>query len=282
MKVRNILMLIVVVLILIIPVWIFFIAPELTKIPDDFQYKAPILSIDNFYDAEKQDFGGEFYSSTKFSYEAVEKQNGILIIKNIFDVRKFTGEKIFAVERSYGIDPKTGKHTHGYGDKDREGYLFAPRSLKKSQDFVYWHINYDAPANMKFKDEEEINDVTIYRYEAEYKVDQTQDLGHLPGVPEERGVNLDVNLQLWIEPVTGRMVKYEDNTIAYYYDINTKERMHPWNKFNNNFNQISFEEQIKIAKSEKFRLFILKNLIPALLGLMAIILLVIAYVKNEM
>lgn len=280
MKVRNILMLIAIILILIVPVWIFMVVPELTKIPDDFQYTVPILSIDNFYDAEKQDFGGEFYSSTKFSYGVVGKQSGILIIKNIFDVRKFTGEKIFAVERLYGIDPKTGRHTPGYGDKDREGYLFAPRNLKRGQDFVYWHINYDAPAHMKFEGEEEINGLRVYKYETDYHVDQTADLGHLPGVPEERGVNLDINLQLWVEPVTGRMIKYEDKTIAYYYNIITKERIHPWNKFNNNFNAISVEQQVEIAKNEKFKLFIFNYLIPALLVLTIIILFVTAFLRK--
>ncbi len=33
-----------------IPLWIFFIAPFLLKIPDDFHYQADITSVDNFYD----------------------------------------------------------------------------------------------------------------------------------------------------------------------------------------------------------------------------------------
>src|SRR3989338_8109313 len=145
------------VLLLLVPLWILLIAPSLTEIPHDFRYEAAIFSRDNFYDPEKQDFGGEFASDTVFSYEVTGKQEGILIIKNIFDVRTFKGEKIFAVERLYGIDPQTGKHVPGYGDKDREGYLFGPRNLKRGQPFTYWHINYDHPANMVFQGEEIIN-----------------------------------------------------------------------------------------------------------------------------
>lgn len=56
-----------------IPVWIFFIAPFLLKIPDNFVYKANVISVDNFYDEKTGDFRGEQYSNTQFSYEVVSK-----------------------------------------------------------------------------------------------------------------------------------------------------------------------------------------------------------------
>ena len=117
-------------LILAIPAWIWIVAPQLTKLPNDFSYRADVASLDNFYDEAKHEFSGEKRSVTKFSYEATGEKDGILNIKNVFDVGKITGEKIFAVERLYGIDPKTGKHIAGYGDRDREGYLFAKKGDK--------------------------------------------------------------------------------------------------------------------------------------------------------
>ncbi len=255
-------------------IWLVAIAPELVKLPDDFNYSAAIFSIDNFYDPEKQDFGGQFASDSKFFYEVAGKQDGILIIKNVFDVRTFTGEQIFAVERLYGIDSKTGKHVANYGDKNREGaYLFAPKNIEKGQSFAYWHINYDNPANLKFKEEELVEGLAVYRYEADYHADQTVNLGHLPGVPRERGVNLDINLRVWIEPVTGRMIKYEDRTTAYYYNISTGKRIHPWNKFNNKFNEVSVREQVAIAKDEKVKLLIIEKIIPLTLAIIAILIL---------
>lgn len=56
------------------PVWVFFITPFLLKIPDDFSYRADIISVDNFYDEKIADFQGEQYSDTKFSYEVVSKK----------------------------------------------------------------------------------------------------------------------------------------------------------------------------------------------------------------
>ena len=97
----------------------------------------------------------------------------------------------------------------------------------------------------------------------------------------ERGINLDINLQLWVEPVTGRMIKYEDKTIAYYYNISTGERIHPWNKFNNKFNEISIEKQVEIAKTEKFKIFLIETIIPVLMGIIAVVMLIFYYMKMK-
>ena len=257
-----------VLLIAILP-WLFLLAPELKKIPGDFSYEADVFSLDNFYDEEKGKFLGKNISKTKFLYETISQEGDVLVIKNVFDVRQLTGEKIFAVERIYGIDAKTGRHVKGHGDKDRSGFLFAPMRSNKGE-YVYWHINYDAPANMVFQGVEKIIGLSVYRYESNYEADQTENLGHLPGVPESRGVRLDINLQVWIEPVSGRMVKYEDKTLAYYYDIQTGERLNPWNNFNNKFTKSSIADQVRISQKAKLRILLIDFIVPALFGLGAL------------
>ncbi|TSC76793.1 MAG: ABC-type uncharacterized transport system, periplasmic component [Parcubacteria group bacterium Gr01-1014_29] len=265
---------------IVIPLWIWLIAPQLTKLPSDFSYKADVFSLDNFYDEAKQQFGGEKQSVTKFSYEATEQKQGNLIIKNVFDVRTVTGDKIFAVERLYGIDPKTGKHVAGFGDHDRDGYLFTPRNLKKGQPFTYWHINYDGPAHMAFVGEENLFGLPVYRYETHYegvKIDQTANLGFLPGVGKTRGVELEPYLQLWIEPVSGHLVKYKDDTIAYYYDLKTGQKLNPWNHFGNTYTRDSLLKQVGLAKSEKLQLTLVEIVVPAFLALLALALVIFKY-----
>jgi hypothetical protein len=255
--------------VLAILVWNFITLPNFSHYESDFSYAADIISKDNFYNSEIGDYSGEILSDTKFSYEVIEERNGVLSIKNIFDVRKVSGEKIFAVERLYGVDSKTGKHVSNYGDKNRSGYLFAPRGLK-GQPYTYWHINYDNPANLVFRQEETVKGLKVHRYEANFKADQTDSLGHLPGVPDERGVDLDVNLQVWVEPISGHMVKYEDNTIAFYYDKKTGERIHPWNKFTNTYTNDSIERQVKNAQNQIQKIQLIKTLIPILIGLVGL------------
>ncbi len=268
-----------------IPVWMFGIAPNFLKIPRDFSfYEAEIFSVDNFYDAAAGEFGGDQISITEFSYKVTGERDGILEIQNLFDVKTPSGDPIFVVERLYGIDPSTGAHTVGYGDKERDGYLFGPHGLKKDQPFTYWHINYDAPAHLTFVDEESILGLPVYRYESRYDgmdIDQTEQLTHLPGVGVTRGVNLDPYLQVWIEPTTGRMIKYEDDTIAYYYDLATGQRIHPWNKFNNRYTQSSIAEQVRVARAQIKKQTLLNSYVPAGLGMIAAVLLLGAYGRRN-
>ena len=244
-----------------IPVWLFVVFPRLFLLPSDFVYEAEISSVDNFYDEAKGEFLGEQRSVTKFSYNVESSVDNVLTIKNIFDVSTLAGDPIFSVERMYGVDRRTGRHVSGHGDKNRDGYLFAPRNLKKGEPFTYWHINYDGPARMTFAGEETISGLNVYRYESRYEgidIDQTKNLTYLPGVGVTRGINLDPYLQTWIEPTTGRMIKYKDETAAYFYDLATKERLFPWNKFSNTYANSSIIAQVEVAKQQKLHLFTVK------------------------
>ncbi len=264
-----------VLLLITVPLFIFWVAPPLKRLSNHFRYEADIFSVDNFFDEAKQQFLGPQISKTKFTYEAVSsgRDGSELIIENVFDVRKITDEKIFSVSRNYAIDPQTGRHLSGLGDRDREGYLFAPRwSWKKP--YTYWHINYDAPARMLFQNTEKLYGLTVSRFSADYHADQTSSLGFLPGVPAIRGVQLDVNLQVWIEPVSGTLVKYEDNTTAYYYDIKSGQRLHPWNKFRNRYTDTSLKEHVRLARWEKWKIIGIDVLVPVMLVLGAILVLV--------
>lgn len=253
-------------------VWRVVLAPQLLALDDGFRYEADVQSVDNFYDEERGVYQGDQRSVTQFSYEFVDKKEGIYIIENMFSVRTTQGDPIFSTSQYYGIDPVTKKHNPRYGNKERGGYLFAPPRISFGEPFVYWHVNYDGPAQMEFVEREVISGLEVYKYESRYDgvvIDQTDDLSGLPGVPEERGVVVEPYLELWIEPTTGYLVKYQDTSIAYYYNQETKEKIVPWNKFQNNYAQSSVERHIDIAKELKMKHFNVLYASPALLLIVA-------------
>jgi len=259
---------------LALPGWIYLAAPEILKLPRDFSYSADIVSVDDFYDHEAGDFGGEQFSKTEFSYHAVSGDGDRLFVRNVFDVRTQSGEPIFKTERLYGIDAKTGKHVRGLGDRDRDGYLFAPRGLKRGQPFTYWHVNYDGPARMTYVREESLYGLKVAVYETRYegvKIDQTKDLGFLPGVGITRGVELDPHLTLWVEPVTGRVVKHEDETVAYFYDLLTHERIEPWNRFKNTYAEETVPGIVASIRFQKYETLLVEDVVPLLLALVLLL-----------
>lgn len=245
--------------------WMVWLTPLLLRIPENFNYTAEIISVDNFFDESINDYRGEQYSKTNWAYYVVSSTKNVLTIKNDFSVYSLDGAPIFKVSRHYGVNAQTGEHVPGTGDRDRSGYLFAPRNLKKGQPFTYWHVNYDAPTIMKFVAEEKINGLKVYKYQSKYEgvvVDQTENLTFLPGVGVTRGVELKPELEIWVEPVTGRLVKYQDHTVANFYDLKTGEQLNSWNKFSNRVSDSSAELTTKELRYLKMQYIFVQTVIP--------------------
>lgn len=234
--------------------WHFILSPFILRLPADFFFSADLVSVDNFYNDELQEFEGEQYSKTVYLYEATEASHDEVLVNNIFNVQTVGGDEIINIERQYKIDRYTGAHRDKELPASNPGYLFAPRNLRPGETFTYWHVNYDNPAEMSFLEEESLYGLRTLKYEADYEgevVDQTENLTWLPGVGEEYGIRLEPYLEVWIEPVTGQLVKYRDTTIAYYYDLATGEYIKPWNKFSNTFREdsvISNVRRLEVAR----------------------------------
>lgn len=94
---------------------------------------------------------------------------------------------------------------------------------------------------------------------------------HLPDVPEKRGVKLNNGVNLWIEPVSGYVVKMEDYSREYYfYDIKTGQKLAPYNQFLNTYSEQSVREHVKRASDEKNKFIIVQKVIPSVLILILI------------
>ncbi len=269
--------------------WRSVLQAEFLEFAQDFSYSASVQSFDNFYNPATKTFSGERQSASTFSYKAVSENNGILMIENKFDVRTLAGEPIFSVLRTYAIDEHTGMHRADGGDHPRDGYLFGPRmkgwaaQVPDKSEFTYWHVNYDAPALMEYQDNEMLYGLPVYRYEAEFTADQTRELsGVLPDVGKSKGIGLDVTLQLWVEPYTGHIIKYRDDTEAYYYDLKTKAKLYPWNRFHN---QTAVESVVLQAKSTallKEKNLFIQYVIPLALFILSFVLLLWVYIVRAL
>jgi CHASE1-domain containing sensor protein len=253
-------------------IWINSIAPNYIKLDKDFSFSADLISKDDFFNEENNSYEGAIYSKTRFSYETIVSTTDHSTIKNDFVVKTFSNQPLFEVSRLYKINRLTWLREDA-SDGDTKGYLFAPQNLKRGEEFIYWHVNYNVPSKMRYVSDERVNGLNTFLYETFYKdvdVDQTKDLEHLPEVGETRGIKLQPHLKIWIEPLTGRLVKYEDDTIAYYYNLESGEILHPWNHFSNSFTEQSILDNVSLIKSEKTIHSLTQKYVPALLFLVAL------------
>ncbi len=91
---------------------------------------------------------------------------------------------------------------------------------------------------------------------------------HLPGVPQERGVKLGNIVTMWIEPVSGYLVKMEDRSEEYFYfDIKTGQKIAPYNQFLNTYTEQSVRNHVKIALENKKEIIIVQIVVPVILSL---------------
>ncbi len=262
-------------ILVLIPVWIFLITPFLLQIPDDFTYEADMVSVDNFYDEKLGDFRGEQYSDTQFSYHVVDKRGTLLTIKNIFHVQTREGKTIFRTEPLYAINSLTGQHVSDAGERVRNGYLFAPRWLGAEDTFSYWHVSNNKSVTMQYAGERFFYGLRLLKYESQYQwpLDQTEFMHHLPGVPEERGVKLGNRISLWVEPISGYLVKFEERSEDYFYfDQKTGKKIAPYNQFLNVYTDESFREHIKKAWEAKEKVILIQIVVPSVLLLVLIVL----------
>lgn len=250
---------------LCIPLWIGIIAPYITRLPTDFSYSADLVSTDNFYSTDTREYTGATQSSSVFEYTTRAVQPGVMLIDNRFTVEDASGQTVVDIKREYGIHAITRAHVPEAGERSRTGYLFAPKHAQAGKEFTYWHVNYNAPASMRFVERVQVQGLEVFHYSTVMEVDQTEELDHLPFVGETQGIVVDVALDTWIEPRSGWMVKYTDRAIAYVYDLGTGERLHPWNAFSNTFTDEAISTQTRFARQARFLDTLVFLVIPAIM-----------------
>lgn len=71
---------------------------------------------------------------------------------------------------------------------------------------------------------------------------------------------------MWIEPVSGYVVKIEDRSEEYYYfDNKTGQKIAPYNQFLNTYTEKSVRDHVKAAFDARNRVLIVEFIIPTIL-----------------
>lgn len=71
---------------------------------------------------------------------------------------------------------------------------------------------------------------------------------------------------MWIEPVSGYVVKIEDYSKEYYYfDIKTGQKIAPYNQFLNTYTEKSVRDHVKAAFDARNRVIVVQFVVPTFL-----------------
>ncbi len=244
-------------------------------IQDTFSYSADTLSNDNFYDEANQRYSGERNARGEFSYQVSGRARQDVLIRNTLATTAIDGQAIGTIKRDYRADPQTGQLAQTSDPAKGGASLFAPRNLRRGQAFAYYHITYDAPAQMSYEGEEELFGLPVYRYKARYGSAGSIEQAGMPvaGVPSGQGIVSEPRLKIWVEPVTGWLVKFEDDTTLYRFDRQTGKRLGPFSHSYSRFTEESVRQHAAYARVLKYQQLFARQMAP---GLVLLVLLALA------
>ncbi len=239
-----------------------------------FSYNADIIEAESAYDKDRGLFVGASYVTANLQLMFGETDDGPTITSKLS--KESDDGRVQDLERKRKVDPITGQYIAEKNEKEGEGgYVFAPKGLTKDATFFYRHITYDAPALMRFVGEETFDGLTVYRYKADYS-----NAGRIRAESNNEATSsadqvleYTPDLQIWVEPISGWMVKYRDDSTLNSYDQKTNSILQPVRHFSSITSDASVDQHVAYAKTLRLKAVFINQIAPSIFVLVILLVL---------
>jgi len=167
----------------------------------------------------------------------------------------------------YGVDDYTRQNVPEYGDRERTGQFLFPPHLQPVT-YTFWDPFYQGPRTATFVREDRFEGLTVYVFDyTATDIDDTAGSEFLPDVPERYRILSNGKGRLWIEPVSGVVVGFEDEGVSDFVDAVTGERVADQYHWTDRYTPETQAAQIQLARSARLRILTLEDYLP--IGLLA-------------
>ena len=219
---RYFLLVVGIALVMASPLWSTKVTQNITKWSDTFHEKYNIIHTENNRFGLKDNWSGAVISNATIEVINNKVTSENAEINKKFTVESINGEILFTLDQNFLISRYT-KHDLAFGnDINGIAYALFPVDTQKI-DYVWWPSTLGSPINMKFLDEQIINQVRIYHFQGlATSIDDTSGYEFLPLVPEKYKVFSNVTVDAYVEPITGRVIDYKDQGVSYYSENNNR------------------------------------------------------------
>lgn len=245
----------------------FWLAPFLTQLPAD--YSSTLL-----YNAESH-----FRATTEAEWETFDLVSrrvdqtlttpaGAAIIHGMLYRTVRSGRVIFEASELYGVDRTTRQNLPGYGDAPRTGQYLFPQHMQPAT-YAYWDQHFIGPRQAIFSERTILDGLEVYVYKfSGADLDETAGYAQLTDVPERYSAHTDGAGVLWIEPLSGVVVDYEETGTSYFVDPATGVRLADFHRWRSRFTPETAAVQMQLAHAARRQLLLLESWLPgALLAL---------------
>ncbi|HSX33211.1 MAG TPA: porin PorA family protein [Candidatus Saccharimonadales bacterium] len=246
-------------------------------IGSDFSYSADIVVASSLYDQVQQRYGNSAQSKGRIFYQLNGIQGTDARLHQVLSLAEDKSGATLKITRDRDASTTTGRYLPNASDPSSSEYVLAPAQLHAGRTYNFRYAPYNASATMYYLDHESLLGLTVFHYTASYPEQVRMDENDiaLPGVPAGQGVAFQPNLEVWVEPTTGWLIKLEDNGLLLRYDRASGQVLGPYAHYSVRYTGQSIEQQVAYARSLKEKHAFDHTIAPLLAG--AIIVLTIGF-----
>ncbi len=193
-----------------------------------------------------------------------------VVIQGDLTWTKDDGTPTFESTGIYGVDRHTRRNLPGYGNVERTGAFLFPLHTER-RDHAYWDPVFIGPRSASFDRDETISGLPVLKFRfVARELDETSGFLHLPDVPERYNAHSNGAGWLWIEPVSGIVVDYEETGTSFFVDPKTGRRIADFYHWSDRYDGATRAAKLKQAIDARSRIVATETGIPAVLLLLGV------------
>jgi hypothetical protein len=264
---------------LAVPAWRFWVVPELLQMPGDFERTFDILGTEK----PNYEIGGDsaetiIYKGIKRTHWAQSSGNEVSA-ELFFEAETVSGDPLYEISKKHKVDRDTRKVI---ASGKEAFYLIPPTHLQKKS-YVIQDPTLLIDVVFHYEKEERVNGLAVYYFKSNTRgLDSTDGYSFLDLVPETYSAVDDVVSELWIEPIAGIMVNFQQTGASFYLDSATDERIHNFTNYTNSFSEDTIVNQVRLAQNAKQKIQLYELWVPVLLSLLSFAFLIALFASRNM
>jgi hypothetical protein len=264
-----------------IPAWLFVAVPELTKLPADYERNIDLFYLSNEdYDLENG-FSGESIVNAFSEDRTIGVDGDNQDIESHYKAETLSGELAWETRNIFGTNRETRENITRNEVGAVGSYFLFPQKLEQKS-YKIWPIGYNHSFDVQFDGIENVDGLDVYHFSFANEItDDTKDFTWVELVPDTYHVNSIQGSDLWVEPVTGIMVNFDDGGTSYYVDKTTGEKIQDFLTWKAKFSDDTIANQVRIAQNEKQKIILFERWIPILLGLISLAFLITLFASRK-
>jgi hypothetical protein len=239
----------------------FWIAPLTSALPSDYANTTQFTAKDRFRETPDGEWQEVLIDAWRTDQTLTSVTTSVIQADLHWNAAE-TGDVIFESSGLYGVDRRTRMNVPAYGDTRRSGqFLFPPRLEKK--DFTFWDPMFIGARSVVFDRVETLDGMLVYVFRfSGTDMDETAGYSSLPDVPERYLALTDGQGTLWIEPVSGVLVDYEEQGVSYFAEKDTKARLANFHEWSDRYTPQTKAAQMAQARAARLRILALETWLP--------------------